>query len=147
MKILITTIALISINLSGCVVPFIVKDITDNVLEEKAIHLEQKQSVLARVKSYIAARNANNKVLINSMTTVELNSEKKSSARTVKLIDKPILLVKENIAVVWASFTSINDSNDSHCGTSSFQLIKETNDWKIAHVTWSLAQTGCELSA
>jgi hypothetical protein len=64
MKILITTIALISINLSGCVVPFIVKDITDNVLEEKAIHLEQKQSVLARVKSYIAARNANNKVLI-----------------------------------------------------------------------------------
>jgi hypothetical protein len=58
------------------------------------------------------------------MTTVEINSEKKSSARTVKLIGEPILLVKKNIAVVWASFTSINDSNDSHCGTSSFVSVR-----------------------
>lgn len=147
MKILITIIALVSINLSGCVVPFIVKNITDNVLEGKTIHLEQKQSALARVKSYITVSNANDNVLIKSVTTVELNSEKESSVRTVKLIGEPILLAKENIAVVWTSFISINDSKDSHCGTSSFQLIKDNNDWKIAHVTWSLAQTDCELSA
>jgi hypothetical protein len=145
MKTLLITIAiLVSINLSGCAVPAIVKNITVEVLEGKARHLEQQESAEAFVNSYIVARNADNTALIERMTTAKFTPQNENRAHSIKLIGEPTVLAEENMAVVWASFTTINNLNDSPCGTSSFQLVKDNNDWKIANVTWSIEQIHCE---
>lgn len=144
---LITVITLISINLSGCVVPVIVKNITDEVLEGKAINEEQKKSALAFVNHYIAARNADDKALIETMTITKFTSKNEVSNHTVTLIGKPTVLAEENIAVIWTSFKFSDSSNNVHCGASSFQLIKDNNEWKVVSATWSVEKIDCEYRA
>jgi len=144
---LITIIVLVSINFSGCAVPSIVKNITDSVLEGKAFHEAQQQSAVEFLTNYIAANNSENKALIKSMTTPEFVSENKYLGLIIKPVGEPRALVEDNIAVVLFSFTSMKEPKHPHCGTSSFQLVKNNNDWKLAHITWSVEQTDCQSSS
>jgi len=143
----ITIIILVSINFSGCAVPYIVKNITEEVLEGKALQKAQQQSAVAFVNRYITASNADDSTLIANMTTTEFTTEKKRFSHAIKLVGEPTILVQEHIAIVWTSFSSTNNSNYSHCGTSSFQLVKDNDEWKMAHVAWSVEQTDCQSNA
>ncbi len=144
---LISIIVLISINLSGCVVPIIVKNITEAVLEGKALKESQQRSATEFVDRYIAASNADNKVLIANMTTTEFTSEKKRQGYFIKLTGETTVLAEANVAVVWTSFSSTKDNSIFHCGTSSYQLVKDKDEWKMAYITWAEDKTACESSS
>ena len=54
--------------------------------------------------------------------------------------------LEDSFARVWTNYSFYIDSQLSHCGVKSFQLVKETNEnWKIVNIIDSKKKNGCQL--
>jgi hypothetical protein len=56
---------------------------------------------------------------------------------------KPNVLVSGHIAQVWGEYEFLRDGKFGHCGIDSFSLLKTTDGWKIAAITYTSETTGC----
>lgn len=54
------------------------------------------------------------------------------------------VLIDANLASVWARYEFYLGSKFSHCGYDSFQLVKLTDGWKIAHVIDTRRKEKCK---
>lgn len=54
------------------------------------------------------------------------------------------ILIDANLASVWAPYEFYLGSIFSHCGVNSFQLVKLTEGWKIAHVIDTRRKEKCK---
>ena len=54
------------------------------------------------------------------------------------------VLIDANLASVWAPYEFYLGSKFSHCGYDSFQLVKLTDGWKIAHVIDTRRKEKCK---
>lgn len=55
----------------------------------------------------------------------------------------PEVRVEGEMASVWGPYTFAIDGAVRHCGFQHFDLVRETGQWKIQNVTWSVRATGC----
>lgn len=55
----------------------------------------------------------------------------------------PVVLVNDQVAMVWAPYDLYQEQEFSHCGIDLFNLIKEDGDWKIANSSWTQQRFGC----
>ena len=53
-------------------------------------------------------------------------------------IHDPLVLIDNDLAVVWAPFDFLSDGKVDHCGTDLFNLVRQNGQWLIA----SVADTG-----
>ncbi|EIL97431.1 hypothetical protein RHOFW104T7_10295 [Rhodanobacter thiooxydans] len=51
--------------------------------------------------------------------------------------------VQGNLAQVWAPYDFHLDGKLSHCGIDSFSLVRGTDGWRIAGVSYTVQKTGC----
>jgi len=54
------------------------------------------------------------------------------------------VLIDANLASVWTPYEFYLGSKFSHCGYNSFQLVKLTDGWKIAHVIDTRRKEKCK---
>jgi len=54
------------------------------------------------------------------------------------------VLIDANLASVWTPYEFYLGSTFSHCGYNSFQLVKLTDGWKIAHVIDTRRKEKCK---
>ncbi|UOQ99973.1 nuclear transport factor 2 family protein [Hymenobacter sp. 5317J-9] len=54
------------------------------------------------------------------------------------------VLIDANLASVWAPYEFYLGSKFSHCGYDSFQLVKLTDGWKIAHIIDTRRKEKCK---
>jgi len=63
----------------------------------------------------------------------------------VERIWNPVVMVKGNIASVWAPFDFYLDGKFSHCGINAFHLLKVAGTWKLSATTYTVVTDGtCE---
>jgi hypothetical protein len=55
----------------------------------------------------------------------------------------PKVLVRGNIAQVWAEYDFHLDGKFSHCGIDAFTLLKNATGWKVAGISYTAETTGC----
>ena len=55
----------------------------------------------------------------------------------------PKVLVRGNIAQVWAEYDFHLDGKFSHCGIDAFTLVKNSNGWKVTGISYTAETTGC----
>jgi hypothetical protein len=48
-----------------------------------------------------------------------------------------------NLAQAWTKYEFYVDENFSHCGVNAFQLVKDSNGWKIIQITDTRRKTDC----
>lgn len=48
-----------------------------------------------------------------------------------------------NLAQAWTKYEFYVDENFSHCGVNAFQLVKESNGWKIIQITDTRRKKDC----
>lgn len=56
---------------------------------------------------------------------------------------KPTVLIRDRIAQVWGDYEFLRDGKFGHCGIDSFSLLRTSDGWKIASITYSSETTGC----
>lgn len=56
----------------------------------------------------------------------------------------PVVMVDEQVAMVWAPYDFHRDGELSHCGIDVFSLVRTGEGWKITGVTYSVEPDGCE---
>ena len=59
-------------------------------------------------------------------------------------LSDPAIEIDGNIAMVWGRYTFLIDGKVHHCGFDHFDLVRDSNGWKIQNLTWSSRTTGCE---
>ena len=73
-----------------------------------------------------------------SVTTGDLAKFAENVATSTKLLDEQLLSIEVqqngNLATVWTPFAFYLDKKLSHCGVNSFQLVKNTDGWKINYL-------------
>lgn len=55
----------------------------------------------------------------------------------------PTVLVRGNIAVVWAEYSFDLDGKRSHCGIDVFNLIKIDGAWKVTGIQYTVEPDNC----
>ena len=55
-----------------------------------------------------------------------------------------VIKVDGQLAIVWAPYKFYFKGVFSHCGVDSFQLIKNSNEWKIQYLIDTRRRIGCE---
>jgi hypothetical protein len=53
------------------------------------------------------------------------------------------VLIHGEIAVFWAPYDFHIDSEYSHCGIDSFQLIKREGKWLLSNLSWTIERGNC----
>lgn len=56
------------------------------------------------------------------------------------------VMIEDRIAMVWTPYDLYVNGNFSHCGIDLFSMIKTEKGWKIADITYTVKQQGCEES-
>jgi len=77
----------------------------------------------------------------NYKTLIETLPKTKGKYREV--IENPKVLIHKNMAVVWAEYKFFINEKFSHCGVDSFSLIKDTDQWKIVSIIYTVEKKGC----
>jgi hypothetical protein len=139
-------VLLISTSLSGCVVPYIVTDIVDEVQAGKRLEAEERSSTIGLVKQYILAENQGNKELIAQLSTETFSAQENSTiiSHSVKRTWNHEVTIHDNIAVIWASYGLYSNNMIVECGKQVFNLKKGNNNWKVAHSNTSKQNTVCK---
>jgi hypothetical protein len=57
---------------------------------------------------------------------------------------RPRVLIHGRIAQVWGEYEFLRDGKFNHCGVDSFSLLKTSEGWKIASISYSSETTGCK---
>ena len=138
-----------------------------NAGEEKKLRLEKE--VMATVNRFLHSINTGDVALMaevsrpDSMnyTRIQLSDgtfhtkarpqthfleKRENEPKFTERIWNPILLVDEQIAVVWAPYDFHIDGEFSHCGIDIFNLLYEEGKWKVANSSWTVIKNGCEPS-
>jgi len=168
MKIIYLTI--IATFLSGCAVPNIVANITDQVVASKEQEQAQKKAIINTMNQYIDAINSDNRKLLaklskhNAMSysvretengnyitrerpqSYYLDVNRKNGPQVKERIWTPTVLVNEQIAILWAPYDYYVEGKFSHCGINAFNFIKENGEWLITNTSWSVQKSNCEVS-
>lgn len=55
----------------------------------------------------------------------------------------PTVLVRGQIAVVWAPYEFWSDGKSSHCGVDVFDLVEVDGQWRIANMMWTVEPDAC----
>ena len=55
----------------------------------------------------------------------------------------PAVLVRGNIAVVWAEYSFDLDGDRSHCGIDVFNLLKIDGEWKVTGIQYTVEPDNC----
>ncbi len=58
-------------------------------------------------------------------------------------IRNPQVLVRGDLAQVWAPYDFHLDGKLSHCGTDSFTLVHGNGGWRIASISYTVQKQGC----
>jgi hypothetical protein len=56
------------------------------------------------------------------------------------------VMVQGDIAQVWAPYDFHLDGKLSHCGIDSFSMVRGTDGWRVAGVSYSVQKQGCTRS-
>lgn len=64
--------------------------------------------------------------------------------RFEEVMPAPIVMIDGDIASVWGRYVFRVDGELSHCGVNHFGLVRRDGVWKIANLTWTQRETGCE---
>ncbi len=134
------------------------------VISTNCLAQDSKQEVLNVVNTFFQTMENKDSMTFNSLflenayaysvrqqgnTTLVRSSILKASAskNTLKerLREEEItVLIKKNIAAVWAPYDFWIDEKHSHCGYEVFTLIKRDSAWKIASLTYSVEKDSCK---
>jgi ketosteroid isomerase-like protein len=55
----------------------------------------------------------------------------------------PTVLVRGQIAVVWAPYEFWVDGKTSHCGVDVFDLVEVDGAWRVANMMWTVEPDAC----
>ena len=55
----------------------------------------------------------------------------------------PTVHVRGRIAIVWTPYEFWRDGKTSHCGIDVFELVKESDTWRIANMMWTVEPDAC----
>jgi hypothetical protein len=55
----------------------------------------------------------------------------------------PLIVVRDNLATAWVSYTFYVDGEISHCGEDAFQLVRTTSGWIIVAIADTRRRVGC----
>ena len=53
------------------------------------------------------------------------------------------VMIRNDLAHVWAEYTLDLDGKRLHCGIDSFGLVKEDGHWRLSSLTWTAEPNGC----
>ena len=56
---------------------------------------------------------------------------------------RTVVKIHGNIAMVWAPYDLWINDTFSHCGVDVFTLIKDSSEWKIASLSYTIEREGC----
>jgi hypothetical protein len=59
---------------------------------------------------------------------------------------QPRVMLDGDLAQVWAPYDFHLDGKLSHCGIDSFSLVRGTDGWRIAGISYSVRKQGCAAS-
>ena len=128
---------------------------------------EPAQDAISAVRSFTDAFDRGDKAGMTSVITPDAQvvlvrpQEDGDVVRSVPLADlasriagapadlkEPIVIknvmVDGPVAMVWADFSLFVDGARSHCGVDIFTLVKGSDGWKIATITYSHLTESCE---
>lgn len=54
------------------------------------------------------------------------------------------MLVRGQIAVVWAPYEFWIDGKTSHCGVDVFDLVEVDGAWRVANMMWTVEPNACD---
>jgi hypothetical protein len=55
----------------------------------------------------------------------------------------PKVLIRGNVAVLWADYDFHRAGKFTHCGVDSFSFVKTPEGWKMAGISYTVEPTGC----
>lgn len=56
----------------------------------------------------------------------------------------PTVLIRGDIAVVWAPYEFWIDGETSHCGIDVFNFVKIDGDWRVSNSMWTVEPDACD---
>jgi uncharacterized protein (TIGR02246 family) len=56
----------------------------------------------------------------------------------------PVVHVRGRLAAVWTPYEFWVDGKTTHCGVDAFDLTKEGDRWRIAHVMYTVEPSACD---
>ena len=126
------------------------------------------QAVLATVRRFLAALEANDGPAILATTSAEGGATATMTGpdgaavvrhmnwadfakrftpggdRFSEAISDPAVEIDGGIAMVWAPYTVRRNGAFQHCGYDHLDLVREGGAWKLLNITWSQRTTGCD---
>jgi hypothetical protein len=129
---------------------------------------DPKADVLAAVDAALAAVNANDaalfeKLMLPNAIIVAQNYKASDGSLTTRSFSvaemaerlripgrkvderrtETTVLIRNDLAHVWAEYTLDLDGKRLHCGVDSFGLVKQDGQWRLSSLTWTAEPNGC----
>jgi len=60
--------------------------------------------------------------------------------------EKPTVLIRDPITVVWGEYEFWIDGQLSHYGVDSADLVKVDSEWKVANLMWTVEKENCPIA-
>ncbi len=67
-----------------------------------------------------------------------------AQGKLIEKMYKPEVRISDNLAQVWTYYDFHLGEKFSHCGYDTAQLVRTTDGWKIATISYTARTTGCE---
>ena len=67
-----------------------------------------------------------------------------AQGKLIEKMYKPEVRISDNLAQVWTYYDFHIGERFAHCGFDTAQLVRTTNGWKIATISYTARTTGCE---
>jgi hypothetical protein len=67
-----------------------------------------------------------------------------AQGKLIEKMYKPEVRISDNLAQVWTYYDFHIGDRFSHCGFDTAQLVRTTDGWKIATISYTARTTGCE---
>lgn len=131
-------------------------------------HADPKADVLAAVDAALMAVNTNDaalfeRVMLPNAIIVAQNYKASDGSLTTRSFTVPemaerlrtpgrkvderrtetTVLIRGDLAHVWAEYTLDLDGKRLHCGVDSFGLVKQDGQWRLSSLTWTAEPNGC----
>ena len=138
------------------------------LLAATSAHADPRTDVLAAVDAALTAVNTNdaalfervmlpnaiivsqnykpgeNTLVTRSFTVAEMADRLRTPGRRVdERRTTTTVLVRRDLAHVWADYTLDLDGKRLHCGVDSFGLVRQDGQWRISSLTWTAEPDGC----
>lgn len=76
--------------------------------------------------------------------TAYISSLTRGTDKLLERIHNPTVLIRGEVAQVWAPYEFLVNDKLSHCGADSFTFLKTPTGWRMASVTYNVEMTGCK---